>query len=71
MVDMPMIKKQLARKAVRSTAKHTTHGTAATLKREPVRTATLLAFGAAIGALAGWMIARTGGDVAVSEAPQT
>lgn len=67
---MPKIKKQLARKAVKSTAKHTAHGTAAKLRREPARTATLLALGGVIGALAVWMIARIGGDVAAPEAPQ-
>jgi len=38
---MPAIKKTLARKAVKSTAKHTAHGTASKLKRNPVRATTL------------------------------
>jgi hypothetical protein len=56
---MASIKKVFARKAVRSTAKHTAHGAASKLKREPVRAATLLSVGAAIGGLAGWALARS------------
>jgi F0F1-type ATP synthase assembly protein I len=59
---MAKLKKQLARKAVKSTAKYTAHGTASKLKREPARTATLLGIGALVGALAGWMIARGGSE---------
>lgn len=51
---MPSIKKALARKA----AKHTARGTASKLKRNPLRTATLLGIGGAIGALAGWKAGR-------------
>lgn len=56
---MPSIKKTLARKAVKSTAKHTARGTASKLKRDPVRTTTLLGVGAAAGAVAGWALGRT------------
>jgi membrane protein YqaA with SNARE-associated domain len=56
---MSSIKRALARKAVKSTAKHTTHGTAAKLKREPVRATTLLALGSLLGGLAAWLIARS------------
>ena len=55
---MPAIKKALARKAAKTAAKHTAHGTAAKLKRDPMRTATLLGLGGAIGAVAGWMAGR-------------
>jgi hypothetical protein len=48
---MKSIKSTLARKAAKSTAKHTAHGTASKLKREPLRTATLLAIGCAAGVL--------------------
>jgi membrane protein YqaA with SNARE-associated domain len=58
---MSPIKKTLARKAVKSTAKHTAHGAASKLKREPVRATTLLAFGSLLGGLAGWLIARSSG----------
>jgi hypothetical protein len=54
------IKKAVARKAVKSTAKHSAHGTASKLKREPVRATTLLGLGGLFGGVAGWLIARTG-----------
>jgi hypothetical protein len=56
---MASIKGKLARKAAKSTAKHTAHGTASKLRREPARVVTLLGVGAAFGALAGWMIGRS------------
>jgi hypothetical protein len=52
------IKAKLARKAVKTTAKHTAHGTASKLRRDPTRAATLLGLGAAIGAFTGWLIGR-------------
>jgi F0F1-type ATP synthase assembly protein I len=55
---MAKIKKKLAHKAVKSTAKHTAHGTASKLKRDPLRTATLLGIGGAVGALVGWLLIR-------------
>ena len=48
---MKSIKSTLARKAAESTAKHTAHGTASKLKREPLRTTTLLAIGCVAGVL--------------------
>jgi len=53
------IKAKLARKAVKSTAKHTAHGTASKLKRNPARAATLLGLGAAVGGFTGWLIGRS------------
>ena len=58
---MSSIKKSLARKAVKSTAKHTAHGTASKLKREPLRATTLPGLGCIVGGLVGWMLARTSG----------
>jgi hypothetical protein len=55
---MPSIKKSLARKAVRSTAKHTAHGTASKFKRGPFRTTTLLGLGGLTGIAVGWIAAR-------------
>jgi hypothetical protein len=57
---MSAIKNTLARKAVKAAAKHTAHGTASKLRRDPVRAVTLLSVGGAVGALAGWMAGRTG-----------
>jgi 2-polyprenyl-3-methyl-5-hydroxy-6-metoxy-1,4-benzoquinol methylase len=62
---MKSIKQTLARKAVKSTAKHTAHGTAAKLERKPLRTATLLAIGCAVGVLADRLVGR----VAAGPAP--
>jgi hypothetical protein len=56
---MPAFKKTLARKAVKSTAKHTAHGTASKLKRDPLRARTLLGIGCLVGGVAGWLLART------------
>ena len=64
------IKSLLARKAVKTTAKHTARGTASKLKRDPMRTGTLLGLGALAGAAAVWLLGRLGGDdPAVSPAP--
>jgi hypothetical protein len=56
---MQSIKKKFARKAVRSTAKHTAHGTASKLKREPLRATALLGFGGLVGGVVAWMVARS------------
>jgi hypothetical protein len=56
---MSVITNTLARKAAKAAAKHTAHGTASKLKRDPVRAATLLGLGGVLGAAAGWMAART------------
>lgn len=61
---MSVIKKTLARKAAKAAAKHTAHGTASKLKRDPVRAATLLGLGGVLGAAAGWTIARTAAGTA-------
>lgn len=47
------LKSTVARKAVKATAKHTAHGTASKLKRQPLRASALLAVGALFGFLAG------------------
>lgn len=61
---MPAIKNTLARKAVKATAKHSAHGAASKLKRNPMRAATLLGVGGAVGALLGWMAGRSAADAA-------
>ena len=55
---MSPIKRTLARKAVKSTAKHTAHGAAARLKRKPPRAIALVGLGGLAGLLAGWGLAR-------------
>ncbi len=54
------VKTKLARQAVKSTAKHTAHGALSKIERKPLRSATLLAIGVAIGGLVGWLIGRSG-----------
>ncbi|HKF82131.1 MAG TPA: hypothetical protein VKB23_04130 [Solirubrobacterales bacterium] len=61
---MPSVKKLVARKAAKSAARHTAHGTLSKLKRDPVRAATLLGLGGVIGAVAGWTAARTANGTA-------
>jgi hypothetical protein len=56
---MSAMKSTLARKAAKLAVKHTTRGTTSKLRRDPMRTATLLGLGGALGAAAGWMAART------------
>jgi hypothetical protein len=60
------VKNTLARKTAKVAAKLTVHGTASKLKRDPMRTATLLGVGGALGAVAGWMAGRTTGATSVS-----
>lgn len=54
------IKQKLARKAVKTTAKHTARGTVSKLTREPGRAATLIGIGALAGAAIGWLVGRGG-----------
>jgi hypothetical protein len=64
---MSAIKSTLARKAVKTTAKHSAHGAASKLRRNPVRAVTLLGLGGIVGAFAGWFAARSqAGETSVS-----
>ncbi len=55
------IKQKVARRAVKTTAKHTAHGAGSKLRRSPVRSTTLLGLGALVGIAAGWLLGRSGG----------
>jgi hypothetical protein len=57
---MRSIKSTLARKAAKSTAKHTAHGTTAKLKRQPIRAGTLFAVGCAVGVAADRLVGGHG-----------
>ncbi|HUC00336.1 MAG TPA: hypothetical protein VMS11_10960 [Solirubrobacterales bacterium] len=62
------IKQKFARKAVKTTAKHSAHGAVSKLKRDPARATALLGAGLLIGALVGWVVARiVSDDPVVSE----
>jgi hypothetical protein len=56
---MSTIKKTATRKAAKAAARHTARGATSKVKREPLRAVTLLGLGGAMGAVAGWMAART------------
>jgi F0F1-type ATP synthase assembly protein I len=60
------VKKTLARKAIKTTAKHSAHGTASKLKRNPMRSGTLLVIGALVGVGAGWILGRSAAQLAAS-----
>lgn len=53
------VKTRFARKAAGATAKHTVKGTASKLRRDPLRSTTLLAAGATAGILVGWTAASS------------
>ena len=55
---MKSIKGKLARKAVKSTARRSAHGTASKLKREPIRAGTLFGVGCVVGIVADRLIGR-------------
>jgi len=48
--------KALAKRAARATVRHARRGTAAKMRRRPLRSATLLGAGALLGLLAGWLL---------------
>jgi hypothetical protein len=50
--------KQLGRKAVKVTLRHSVRGFGSKFKRQPVRSTTLLSIGGAVGATAGWIAGR-------------
>ena len=56
---MSAVKKRFARRAVKSTARHSAHGAVSKLRRSPLRATTLVGVGCMVGALAGWLAGRT------------
>ncbi|MBS1883324.1 MAG: hypothetical protein JSS97_10260 [Actinobacteria bacterium] len=69
------VKTKLARKAVTTTARYTARGTTSKFTHKPFRSLTLLAIGAALGGLVGWLVGRSGGEVVthdpVAQAPSS
>jgi len=59
---MTTLSKTMTKKAGKATARHTVRGLGSKAKRQPLRSATLLsaggAVGAAVGAVAGWLVGR-------------
>ena len=65
---MSSIKKAIARKAVKSTAKHSARGAVSKVRRDPARAVTLLGVGCIAGLGAGWALGRAAtGAAAVAE----
>lgn len=56
------LKTILAKKAVKTTAKHTAHGTASKFRRDPMRAASLIGLGVLIGAATVWLLSKAGGS---------
>lgn len=59
---MTSIKGTLIRKAAKTTAKHSAHGTASKLRRDPMRTGTLLGIGCVAGVLGDRLVSRAAAD---------
>ena len=56
---MSTVKRVMGRKAAKAAVKHTTHGVVAKAQRKPLRSVSLLAIGAVVGAGIGWLAARS------------
>lgn len=67
---MSPIKKSLTRRAAKAAAKHTAHGAASKLRRDPMRAVTLLGLGGAIGAVAGWTAGRSAAGMNPNDVPK-
>jgi hypothetical protein len=56
---MASLGRTIGKKAAKATVKHSARGVAAKTQRKPLRTATLLSLGGAVGLLAGWFAGRS------------
>ncbi len=55
---MTTFRKNLGKKAVRATARHSWRGLASKAQRKPLRSASLLTAGGVVGLMAGWFAGR-------------
>ena len=55
---MSSIRKNVGKKAVKATARHSWQGLASKAQRKPLRSATLLTAGSLVGLLTGWFAGR-------------
>jgi hypothetical protein len=55
---MTAIRKNLGKKAVRATIRHSVHGFASKAQRQPLRSASLLTAGGLVGLVTGWVAGR-------------
>ena len=58
---MSRVKRMVGRKAAKAMVEHSAHGVAAKVRRRPMRSASLLAVGAAAGSAAGFIAGRRSG----------
>ena len=50
----------IARRAAKAAVRHSAHGVVAKVQRRPLRSASLIGLGAAVGVAAGWLAGRRG-----------
>lgn len=55
---MTTFRKNLGKKAVKATARHSVHGLASKAQRQPLRSASLLTAGGVVGLITGWFAGR-------------
>ena len=55
---MTQFRKNLGKKAVKATARHSYRGLASTAQRQPLRSASLLTAGGVVGLVTGWFAGR-------------
>jgi F0F1-type ATP synthase assembly protein I len=55
---MTSLRKNLGKRAVKATARHSWRGLAAKAQRQPLRSASLLTAGGVVGLMAGWLAGR-------------
>jgi hypothetical protein len=55
---MSTLARIIGKKAAKATVRHSAHGVAAKARRQPLRSATLIGLGAAVGAGVGWFAGR-------------
>jgi hypothetical protein len=55
---MKKLQRKVGKKAVKATTRHSIRGLGSKAKRQPVRSATLLSAGGAVGAVAGFLAGR-------------
>jgi len=58
---MQKLQKKVGKKAAKTTARHSVRGLGSKAKRQPMRSATLLGAGGAVGAVAGFLAGRKSG----------
>lgn len=55
---MTQLRKNLGKKAVRATARHSWRGLSSKAQRQPLRSASLITAGGVVGLMAGWLAGR-------------